>query len=68
MIIESLDYSIVCLLYQFSSQETRNRLGGLEEALFECSQGVGREEQPPNVVVVHPNQVLQSFVFTVLDG
>ena len=39
-----------------------NRLGGPEEALFERSPGVGREERPPNAVVVHPNQVLQSFV------
>ena len=37
-------------------------LGGPEETLFECSPGVGREEQPPNVVVVQLNQVLLSFI------
>ena len=59
---ESLDQSIVCMLHQFSAKKTRNRLGGLEEALFERSPGVGREEQTPNVVVVYPNQVLHYFV------
>ena len=38
-------------------------LGGPEEALFGRSPGVGREEQPPNAVVVKLNQVLQSFWF-----
>ena len=37
-------------------------LGGPEEALFERSPRVGREERPPNVVVVYPNQVLHYFV------
>ena len=37
-------------------------LGGPEEALFGCSPGVGREEQPPNTVVVQLNQVLQFFL------
>ena len=36
-------------------------LGGPKKTLFERSLGVGREERPPNTVVVHPNQVLQSF-------
>ena len=49
------------------SQKTRNRLGGPEETLFEHSTGVGREEQPPNVVVVQLNQVLHYFYFTVLN-
>ena len=50
------------------SQKTRNRLGGPEETLFERSLGVGREEWPPNAVVVQLNQVLQSFCSTMLDG
>ena len=62
MITESLDQSIVFLLHQFSSKETRNRLGGPEEVLFEHSPGVGRGERPPNAVVVHLNQVLHSIV------
>ena len=41
-------------------------LGGPEEALFERSPGVGREERPPNTVVVQLNQVLQYFNFTML--
>ena len=48
------------------AKETRNRLGGLEETLFEHSPRVGREEWPPNAVVVYINQVLQYFYFTVL--
>ena len=44
-----------------------NRLGGTEETLFERSPGVGREERPPNIVVVQLNQVLQTFCFTVLN-
>ena len=67
MISESLDYSIVCLLHQFSAKDTRNRLEGPEETVFERSPGVGREEQPPNTVVVPLNQVLQSFYFIVLN-
>ena len=59
--------SILLLLHQFSARDTRNRLGGLEETLFECSLGVGKEERPPNVVVVQLNQVLQCFNFTVLN-
>ena len=55
------------MLHQFSTKKTRFRLGGPEEALFEHSLGVGREEWPPNAVVVHLNQVLQSFCFTVLN-
>ena len=46
------------MLHQFSAKKTRNRLGGPEEALFERSLGVGREEGNPNAVVVYPNQVL----------
>ena len=41
-------------------------LGGPEETMFECSLGVGREERPPNVVVVQLNQVLQSFILPCL--
>ena len=37
-------------------------LEGPEETLFEHSPGVGREERPPNTVVVQLNQVLQYFV------
>ena len=44
------------------------RLGGPEETLFERTPGIGREEWPPNVVVVQLNQVLQSFCITMLDG
>ena len=44
-----------------------NRLGGPEETLFEHSPEVGREEWPPNVVVVQLNQVLQSFYFIMLN-
>ena len=50
------------MLHQLSAKKNRNGLGGPKEALFERSPGVGREERPPNVVVVHPNQVLQYFV------
>ena len=50
------------MLHQFSAKKTRNRLGGPEKALFERYLGVGREEQPPNAVVVYPNQVLHYFV------
>ena len=50
------------MLQQFSAKETWNRLEGLEETLFERSPGVGREERPPNAVVVQLNQVLQSFI------
>ena len=42
-------------------------LRGPEETMFERSPGVGREEWPPNDVVVQLNQVLQSFCFTVLN-
>ena len=35
-----------------SSQGDQRKLGGPEESLFERSPGVGREEQPPIVVVV----------------
>ena len=42
-----------------------NRIGGPEEALFENSPGVGREERPPNVVGVRPNQVLHSLFYCV---
>ena len=59
---ESLDQSIVCMLHQFSAKKTRNKLGGPEEALFELSLGVGREERPPNAVVVYPKKVLHYFV------
>ena len=67
------DYYVIVLascllLHQFSAKETRNKLGGPEETLFERSPGVGREERPSNVVVVQLNQVLQSFCFTVLNG
>ena len=62
MINESFDLFIVCLIHQFLAKKTKNRLGGLEEALFECSPGVGREEQPSNAIVVHLNQVLHSIV------
>ena len=68
MFSQSLDLSIVCMLDQFSTKKTRNRLGDPEVALFERSLGVGREERPPNAVVVQLNQVLQSFCFTVLNG
>ena len=45
-----------------SSQGDQSKLGGLEESLFECSPGVGREEQPPIAVVVPvPEQVLPSI-------
>ena len=50
------------MFHQFSTKKTRNMLEGPEEALFERSPGVGREERPPNVVVVYPNQVLHYFV------
>ena len=50
------------MLHQFLAKKTGNMLGGFEEALFEHSPRVGREEWPPNVVVVQLNQVLQSFV------
>ena len=50
------------MLHQFSAKKTRNRLEGPEEALFERSPGVGREERPPNAVVVHLNEVLISIV------
>ena len=50
------------MLHQFSAKKTKNKLGGSEEALFECSQRVGREEWPPNAVVLYPNQVLHYFV------
>ena len=55
------------MLHQFSSKKTKNMLEGPEEALFERSPGVGREERPPNVVVVQLNQVLKSFCFTMLN-
>ena len=51
-----------------SSQGDQIKLEGTEESLFERSPGVGREEQPPNVVIVYPNQVLHYYVFIVLDG
>ena len=54
--------SIVAFSTQFSAKKTRNRLGGLEEVLFERFPGFGREERPPKAVVVYPNQVLDSFV------
>ena len=50
------------LLHQFSAKETKNKLGGPEKTLFERSPGVGREERPPNAVVVQLKQVLQSFI------
>ena len=34
-----------------SIQGDQSKLGGLEESLFECSPGVGREEQPPIAIV-----------------
>ena len=40
------------MLYQLSAKETGNMLGGPEKSLFEHSPGVGREEQPPNAVVI----------------
>ena len=63
------DYYVIVLvscllLHQFPAKETRNKLGGPEETLFERSLGVGREEGPPNVVVVQLKQVLQSFYFS----
>ena len=67
MITKSFGLVSCLLLHQFSAKETRNRLVGLEEMLFERSPGVGREERPPNVVVVQLNQVLQSFNFTMLN-
>ena len=36
-----------------SSQGDQSKLGGPEKSLSECSPGVGREEWPPIVVVVH---------------
>ena len=42
-------------------------LEGPEETLFERSLGVGREDCPPNAVVVQLSQVLQSFYFTLLN-
>ena len=42
-------------------------LGGPKNSLFERSPGVGREERPPNGVVVQLKQVLQFFIFTVLN-
>ena len=56
------------MLHSFLAKKTRNRLRGPEGALFERSPKVGREERPPDAVVVHLNQVLQSFCFTVLDS
>ena len=50
------------------SQKTRNRLRGPEQMLFERSQGVGREEWPPNALFVQLNQVLEYFCFIVLNG
>ena len=50
------------MLHHFLAKKTRNRLGGPKEALFERSPGVGREERPPNAVVVYPNQVVHFFV------
>ena len=50
------------MLHQFSAKNTKNRLGGPKEGLFDRSLGVGREKQPPNIVVFYPNQVLQYFV------
>ena len=55
VISESLDYSIVCLHHHFSTKETRNILGCPEETLFERSPEVGREERPPNAVVLQLN-------------
>ena len=43
-------YSIIAA--PSSSQGYQSKLGGPEESLFECSLGVGREEQPPIAVVV----------------
>ena len=40
------------MLHHFSAKETKNRLRGPEKSLFERSPRVGREERPPNVVVV----------------
>ena len=67
MITKSLGLVSCLLLHQFLAKETRNRIWGPEETLFECSPGVGREEWPPNAVVVHLNQVLQYFNFSVLN-
>ena len=67
MIIESLDQYFVCLLHRFSAKNTKNMLGGTKKALFEHSLGVGREEQPPNAIVVPLIQVLQSSYFIVLN-
>ena len=38
-----------------SSQADQNKLKGHEKSLFECSPGVGKEERPPNTVVVQLN-------------
>ena len=54
------------MLHQFSAKETENRLGGLEKLLFEHSLGVGREERPPNTVVVQLKNEFYSLLFTVL--
>ena len=52
------------MLHQFSSKETRNRVRGLEKSLFECFPRVGREEWPPNAVVVQLK--IGSIVFYLL--
>ena len=53
------------MLHQFLAKETMNRLEGPEKSLFECSPGVGREEQPPNDVVVQLKTGYTVFYFSV---
>jgi len=40
------------LLFASPSPSQGDRLGGPEKMLFERSPGVGREERPPNTVVI----------------
>ena len=54
-----------------SSQGDQNKLGGLEESLFERSPGVGREERPPIAVVVQSSSRfchLTVFVLITVNG
>ena len=54
-LVLSLKTSALLIAPPISSQGDQNRLEGLEKSLFERSPGVGREERPPNAVVVQLN-------------
>ena len=55
--------TVSILLHLVPSQGDQSKLGGPEKSLSERSPGIGREERPPIVVVVHSLKQVLSIVF-----